>query len=147
MPFIQRIVEPVFLSRPTQQSTTAEQQPSSTATTPTETTPATTTVSKKTTTHDDFTSIANCTLANILRQLASVVLIADEILSDLGNELQTIRDRSNNIQKRIVGVEKSLENIDETIICKFNSITQFYFFLYIISVMQLNNEREREEKK
>lgn len=115
MPFIQRIVEPVFLSRPTQQSTTAEQQPSSTAET------ATTAVSKTTTTtttYDDFTSIANCTLANILRQLASVVLVADEILSDLGNELQTIRDRSNNIQKRIVGVEKSLENIDETIICK-----------------------------
>ncbi|XP_055298073.1 uncharacterized protein LOC129566299 isoform X2 [Sitodiplosis mosellana] len=113
MPFIQRIVEPVFLSRPTQQSTTAEQQPSSTAIT------TTTTVSKATTTtatHDDFTSIANCTLANILRQLASVVLVADKILSDLGNELHTIRERSNNIQKRIVGVEKSLENIDETII-------------------------------
>lgn len=119
MPFIQRIIEPVFLSRPTQQSTTAEQQPSSTETATT----TTTTVSKAkttTTTHDDFTSIANCTLANILRQLASVVLVADEILSDLGNELQTIRDRSNNIQKRIVGVEKSLENIDETIICKLN---------------------------
>lgn len=123
MPFIQRIVEPVFLSRPTQQSTTAEQQPSSTAT-------VSTTVSKTTTTttvatHDDFTLIANCTLANILRQLASVVLVADEILNDLGNELQTIRNRSNNIQKRIVDVEKSLENIDETIICKFNKNTTF----------------------
>lgn len=119
MPFIQRIVEPVFLSRPTQQSTTAEQQPSSTATTNTTVSKATTSTAAAVATHDDFTSIANCTLANILRQLASVVLVADEILSDLGNELQTIRDRSNNIQKRIVGVEKSLENIDETIICKF----------------------------
>lgn len=137
MPFIQRIIEPVFLSRPTQQSTTAEQQPSSTVTATATTT--TTTVSKTTTTtaatYDDFTSIANCTLANILRQLASVVLVADKILSELGNELHTIRDRSNNIQKRIVGVEKSLENIDETIICKFQLYT-FFFLLYIINVMQ-----------
>lgn len=129
MPFIQRIVEPVFLSRPTQQSTTAaaaaaattiEQQPSNSA--------KVTTIVKTTTTkptYDDFTSITNCTLANILRQLASVVLVADEILSDLGNELQTIRDRSNNIQKRIIGVEKCLETVDSTIICKC-----FFFDLY-----------------
>lgn len=101
MPFIQRIIEPVFLSRPTQ--STAPDQPSN--------------VTKAT--HDDFTSIANCTLANILRQLASVVLVADQILTDLGSELQTIRDRSNNIQQRIIGVEKSLESIDTSIICKF----------------------------
>lgn len=118
MPFIQRIVEPVFLSRPTQQST------SSTAAAPTtEQQPSTSNATKITTpptkaTHDDFTSIANCTLANVLRQLASVVLVADEILCDLGNELHAIRERSNKIQKRIVGVEKSLENIDTTIICK-----------------------------
>lgn len=136
MPFIQRNVEPVFLSRPTQQSTAAE-QPSN--------------ASKST--HDDFTSIANCTLANILRQLASVVLVADGILSELGNELQLIRDRSSNIQKRIVGVEKTLENVETTIICKFSmppSPPSPLSFIphYIISIMQLNpNLKWRNKKK
>lgn len=121
MPFIQRIVEPVFLSRPTQ-STATEQQPSNV----TRSLPPPPPLPSSSPSHDDFTSIANCTLANILRQLASVVLVADQILSDLGNELQTIRDRSNHIQKRIIIVEKSLETIDTTIICKFC----FGFFLF-----------------
>lgn len=119
MPFVQRIVEPVFLSRPTQQSSTATADQPSTA-------------SKAS--HDDFTTIANCTLANILRQLASVVLVADEILTDLGNELQTIRVRSNHIQKRIVGVEKTLENVDATIICKCFSLILFAPLLVCIPI-------------
>lgn len=106
MPFIQRIIEPVFLSRPTQQSTREES------------TNQITNETKQNIQYDDFHSVANSTLANVLRQLGSVVLIADEILCDLGNELQAIRNRSDNIQKRIIGVEKSLENIDSTIICK-----------------------------
>lgn len=127
MPFIQRIVEPVFLSRPTQSS----QSIVTTTTTATaaaangDQQPSTSSNASKAKSHDDFTTIANCTLANILRQLASVVLVADEILSDLGNELQSIRDRSTNIQKRIVGVEKSLENVDATIICKW-----FFFLVF-----------------
>lgn len=107
MPFIQRIIEPVFLSRPTHQSTREES------------TNVATNETKRNTQYDDFYTVANCTLANVLRQLGSVVLIADEILCDLGNELQEIRSRSDNIQKRIAGVEKSLENIDSTTICKF----------------------------
>lgn len=138
MPFIQRIIEPVFLSRPTQQSTSAatEQQPSTARNT-------TTTIA----THDDFASISNCTLANILRQLASVVLVADEILSDLGNELQTIRDRSYKIQRRIIDVEKSLENIDTTIICKwfFFFLMPFFFFSFTIH-NQCDGVKTRDRK-
>lgn len=104
MPFIQRIIEPVFVSRPSEHEQTIQ------------------------TTHgkhkkpsinddDDFTSIANCTLSNVLRQLASVVLIADGIMTDLNGELQIIRSRTEKIRGRINGVEKSLENIDLTIIC------------------------------
>lgn len=114
MPFIQRTIEPVFLSRPTQQ-----QQQQSSATTSGES--SSIAKAKKQSQNDDFTLIANCTLANVLRQLGSVVLIADEILSDLGNELHTIRIRSDKIQKRITNVEKSLENIEETIICKYRN--------------------------
>lgn len=105
MPFIQRTIEPVFLSRPTQHTDALANEPKNSTTQPTD---------------DDFTLIANCTLANVLRQLASVVLVADEILSDLGNELQTIRNRTDCIRRRIVGVEKSLENVQETIICKYS---------------------------
>lgn len=120
MPFIQRIVEPVFLSRPTQSPQSIATTTTTIATATANDQPSTSNASKASNSksHDDFTTIANCTLANILRQLASVVLVADEILSDLGSELQSIRDRSVNIQKRIVGVEKSLENVDTTIICK-----------------------------
>lgn len=114
MPFIQRVIEPVFLSRPTQQQ--QQQQSSASAQGSTSTSNA-----SKQIQCDDFTSIANCTLANILRQLASVVLVADEILGDLGTELQTIRIRSDKIRKRITNVEKSLENVDSTIICKWKS--------------------------
>lgn len=131
MPFIQRIVEPVFLSRPTQ--STATEQPSNNNVT-------------KTTHDEDFTSIANCTLANILRQLASVVLVADEILSDLGNELQTIRDRSNNIQKRIIGVGKSLETVDTTRICKlfFSIILLYNNRCYALKPKQIRRKRRND---
>lgn len=120
MPFIQRIIEPVFLSRPTQQQQQQQQrQQQSSATTPRESSSIAKT--KKQSQNDDFTLIANCTLANVLRQLGSVVLIADEILSDLGNELHTIRIRSDKIRKRITNVEKSLGNVEATIICKYKN--------------------------
>lgn len=115
MPFIQRTIEPVFLSRPTQQ----QQQQQASATTAGGS--SSIAKAKKQSQNDEFTLIANCTLANVLRQLGSVVLIADEILSDLGNELHRIRIRSDKIRKRITNVEKSLENIEETIICKYRN--------------------------
>lgn len=104
MPFIQRTIQPVFLSRPTHQSIPSAIIESN----------------SKTTSNDEFNTIANCTLSNVLRQLASVVLIADEILTDLGDELQCIRNRTDIIKKRINGVEKSLDKIDLTAVaCKW----------------------------
>lgn len=125
MPFIQRIIEPVFLSRPTQQTTALANDPTNSAITA-----AAPPAAQQT--NDDFTLIANCTLANVLRQLASVVLVADEILSDLGNELHAIRHRTENIRQRIVGVEKNLENIESTIICEFRFEVAFQLFIYFI---------------
>lgn len=132
MPFVQRIIEPVFLSRPTQQSTTDEstshrtnqhqlQRPQSQSQHHQHQQKQQQSIE-----YDDFTTIANCTLANVLRQLASVVLVADEILGNLGNELQAIRIRSHLIQKRIINVGKTIENIEETTICEF-CIFSFYF--------------------
>lgn len=103
MPFIQRIIEPVFVSRPSEHERTIQ----------------TTHNKHKPSANDDdeFTSIANCTLSNVLRQLASVVLIADKIMVDLNGELQNIRSRTEKIKERINGVEQTLENIDLTVIC------------------------------
>lgn len=108
MPFIQRIIEPIFVSRPneherTKQTTNNNKHKASGAGE-----------------DDEFTFIANCTLSNVLRQLASVVLIADEIMTDLNGELQNIRSRTEKIKQRINGVEQSLEHIDLTIICNLN---------------------------
>lgn len=114
MPFIQRIVEPVFLSRPTPPSPAP-------ATSAAASSSAQQTQSNRNDLSggDEFTTIANCTLSNILRQLASVILCADQILGGLGDELQTIRTRTENIKRRINGVERILEEeIDETVICK-----------------------------
>lgn len=126
MPFIQRIVEPVFLSRPTPSSSSAPAAAVAAASSSTSTTSAQVVAHSNRndlSAGDEFTSIANCTLSNILRQLASVILCADEILGGLGDELQTIRIRTENIRRRINGVERILEEeIDETVICKLNTI-------------------------
>lgn len=118
MPFVQRIIEPVFLSRPTQQTTTASAAPTTTDESTSTRANQHHQPQPKSQQFDDFTTIANCTLANVLRQLASVVLVADEILGNLGDELQSIRIRSERIRKRIIKVEKTIENIEETSICK-----------------------------
>lgn len=123
MPFIQRIVEPVFLSRPTPPSPPPLEAAAAAAAPSTASSSASgqATQSKRNdlSTGDEFTTIANCTLSNILRQLASVILCADEILGGLGDELLAIRARTENIKRRINGVERILdEEIDETVICK-----------------------------
>lgn len=119
MPFIQRIVEPVFLSRPTSSASAA-------AAASLEGTQSNRNDLAVAVAGDEFTTIANCTFSNILRQLASVILCADEILGGLGDELQTIRTRTEQIKRRINGVERILEEeIDETVICKL-----FFSFFY-----------------
>lgn len=122
MPFIQRIVEPVFLSRPTPPSPPPLEAAAAAApSTASSSASGQATQSKRNdlSTGDEFTTIANCTLSNILRQLASVILCADEILGGLGDELLAIRARTENIKRRINGVERILdEEIDETVICK-----------------------------
>lgn len=107
MPFIQRIIEPVFVSRPSEHERsihTTNNNNTSNKHIPCD--------------NEEFTTIANCTLSNVVRQLASVVLIADEIMTELNGELQIIRSRTEKIKERINNVGRSLEDIDSTVICK-----------------------------
>lgn len=138
MPFIQRIIEPVFVSRPTlttsssspEHSQSLIQRPaesSSCASSSLSSTPQTLKAKSTTTTCDDFGAISNCTLSNILRQLASLVLCADGILGSLGDELQRIQHRTEKIKRRLVGVERSIEEIDETIICEYMFLHHLLF--------------------
>lgn len=114
MPFVQRVIHPIFLSRPSQRERiTPTNDPSNVSTAP-----KTLLSNKQISSNDEFDFIANFTLSNVLRQLASVLLVADEILTDLNDELKNIRHRTENVKQRIDGVERILEGFDSNIIRK-----------------------------
>lgn len=104
MPFVQRMVEPVFVSR---RAPNASDSPDSTS------------PQRNAAADDDFGAVSNLTLGNVLRQLAAVVLCADQILGGLGDELFSIQKRTESINKRIKAVGTTIEKeIHETIICE-----------------------------
>ncbi|GLG94812.1 Uncharacterized protein GBIM_01927 [Gryllus bimaculatus] len=92
MPFVQRVVEPVFLSRRNAASEEEE--------------------NNKLLTDYELETVANTTLSNALRQLASLVLIANDIFDSLTKELEDVRDRSSKLRKRIEAVEGKVSEYD-----------------------------------
>lgn len=58
---------------------------------------------------DDLEAIANITLSNALRQLASILSISDDIFSQLNKELETIHDRSSELKHRIDRISNVVE--------------------------------------
>ncbi|XP_055373794.1 putative uncharacterized protein DDB_G0282133 [Condylostylus longicornis] len=56
----------------------------------------------------EFETISNITLTNCLRQLASVVIIANDIFLDLNTELQRVSCRTQNIKQKILALEDSV---------------------------------------
>lgn len=64
----------------------------------------------------EFESVTNITLSNALRQLASLVLIANDIFSELNAELQAIGERSKGIKHRIVVLEQNVERFDPKLV-------------------------------
>lgn len=101
MPFIQQAISPVNLSRPNTSSERYRDRGDS---------------------GDDFDYIVNYTLSNVLRQLASVLAVADGIFHDLNHELTSIRDRSNKVKQQIEDVDKALEEYDLEVLRKFYHI-------------------------
>lgn len=90
MPFVQRVIEPKYLSRTSLWD--AEGKPR--------------------VTDDELEAVVNNTLSNALRQLASLVLVANEIFTDLGDQLQLISKRSDELRVKIGLVEEKVEAYD-----------------------------------
>jgi len=90
MPFVQRVVEPKFLSR---QSLHGED-------------------GQPLVTDYELEAVTNNTLSSALRQLASLVLIASDIFEDLTKQLQDVCERSKRLRKRIESVEGKVVAFD-----------------------------------
>lgn len=90
MPFVQRVVEPKYLSRTALWDCDG----------------------KPIVDDEELTAVTNNTLANALRQLASLVLIANDIFSELNGQLRKIGDRSEKLQVKISTVEDAVSQYD-----------------------------------
>ncbi|KYB29257.1 hypothetical protein TcasGA2_TC032158 [Tribolium castaneum] len=111
MPFVQRVVEPKFLSR----TSLWDEE------------------GKPLVSDDELEAVTNNTLSNALRQLASLVLIADDIFAELGSQLKEINKRSEGLKAKIAAVEGKVSAFDpkkvtvpESDICTFALLKNHY---------------------
>lgn len=65
---------------------------------------------------NELEAVTNRTLSNALRQLASLVLIANDIFMDLNKELRTITERSTTIKVRINALAEKVESQDAKLV-------------------------------
>jgi len=134
MPFVQRVVNPVYISRTTRTRTTTATTAgtvSAGVTTVIASSSTTATTSNTTigggvggynrsqpvpVTDNELETVTNITLSNALRQLASLVLIANDIFTDLNKELESVGVRSSKIKKRIDLLEKNVTEFDPKLV-------------------------------
>ncbi|GBP83654.1 Wiskott-Aldrich syndrome protein family member 1 [Eumeta japonica] len=90
MPFVERVVEPKFVSRTSLRDEDGRPRVSD----------------------QELQAVTNCTLANALRQLASLVILAEDIFSELTAQLQGITERSKTAQLKIDKINELVENYD-----------------------------------
>lgn len=90
MPFVQRIIEPKYLSRTSLWDVDGNPR----------------------VTDDELEAVTNNTLSNALRQLASLVLAANDIFAELKNELKVIAQRSEKLKSKIDLVEDKVAAYD-----------------------------------
>ncbi|ENN74916.1 hypothetical protein YQE_08494, partial [Dendroctonus ponderosae] len=90
MPFVQRVVEPKYLSRVTLFNENGTPKVSD----------------------GELEAVTNFTLCNALRQLASLSLIADDIFKELGSQLRTVYKRCEVVRTRISLVDEKLAQFD-----------------------------------
>lgn len=130
MPFAQRVVTPIYISRA--KRTTTLTATSSTSNNQNEInldicpieTPLTASVSI---TDHEFEAVTNLTLSNALRQLASLVLIANDIFTELNKELHDIGDRAIVIKQRIDTLDKRVEQFDPKLV----TVRKYKFYTFI----------------
>lgn len=65
---------------------------------------------------NELEAVTNRTLSNALRQLASLVLIANDIFMDLNKELRTITERSSTIKVRITALVEKVDSQDAKLV-------------------------------
>lgn len=63
-------------------------------------------------TDEELQAVTNCTLSNALRQLASLVLLAEDIFSELTVQLQGVTERSKVAQTKIEKINELVEKYD-----------------------------------
>lgn len=118
MPFIQQVITPVNLSRapPTNERYRNAAAVSSSAATDgaagAGAAASAASAAAAGDTGNEFDFFVNFTLSNVLRQLASVLAVADGIFQDLNNELSSIRTRTDTVRQKIEIVDKTLEDYD-----------------------------------
>lgn len=61
---------------------------------------------------EELQAVTNCTLSNALRQLASLVLLAEDIFSELTGQLHGITERSKVAQAKIEKISEIVEKYD-----------------------------------
>lgn len=145
MPFVQRVVNPVYIARKPPQSvhsasqdvTDGHEGPSSSHGRPPGLVDNVPGGSQHTPVNDnELEAVTNRTLSNALRQLASLVLIANDIFMDLNKELRVITERSATIKVRITALVEKVDSQD----AKLVTVRKY------LNGLGLINMREKEEE-
>ncbi|XP_063706193.1 uncharacterized protein LOC134835252 [Culicoides brevitarsis] len=115
MPFVKRVVQPKYICR---KSKAPGQQAAASSSEQQQQTPGDSLVPCNNGIVQDYEleTITNVTLSNALRQLASLLLISNEIFSELNKELETISDRSAGLKQRIEKLAEKVDNDDPKLV-------------------------------
>lgn len=104
MPFVQRVVRPKYLSRVNLHDDDGKPKIKD----------------------GELEAVTNFTLSSALRQLASVVLIANEIFEGLSKELEDVTERTTKLRTKINAVEEKVKNFDpRSVTVPEGDLTQF----------------------
>ncbi|KAF5307346.1 hypothetical protein FQR65_LT07063 [Abscondita terminalis] len=111
MPFVQRVIEPKFLSR----TSLFDKE------------------GKPRIVDNELDAVTNNTLSNAVRQLASLALIANDIFVELTKHLQQVAERSDHLKGKISFLEEKITTFDpkkvsvpESDICTFSRLKEHY---------------------
>lgn len=106
MPFVQRVVNPKYLSRVSLHDNEGKPKIKD----------------------GELEAVTNYTLSSALRQLASVVFIANNIFEGLNKQLEDVTERTTKLRKRINEVEEKVTAFDPKAVTvrKFQKLL-FYF--------------------
>lgn len=113
MPFVKRVVQPKYICRKRQQQQQQQNAPGGQGIPGDSLVPST---SSGVVQDFELETITNVTLSNALRQLASLLLISNEIFSELNKELEQISDRSIGLKQRIETLAQKVDNDDPKLV-------------------------------